>query len=380
MNNSVALAPPETFQLLVESVRDYAIFMLDPTGHVLTWNKGAQRIKGYAPSEILGQHFSRFYNEEDVRAGKCEHELEVAARDGKFEEESWRVRKDGAQFWASVVITAVRGSDGTLLGFAKVTRDLTERERERTARAQAEAAAQEMQRQQHEREMFVAVLGHDLRNPVSAIDMAANHLIRMDSLPDVVLRTASRIAASCARMKRLIDYLLDFARVRYGGGIVLDKQRTNLHDICRDVLNDIELQGKGDRIVFDAEGVGHGIWDRDRLVQVVQNLVENALRYAAANTQVHLKVSPERPGVTRICVHNDGPPIPADILPYIFDPFRRAAAKDAPAGLGLGLYIAQQIVIAHGGEMRVDSDAQSGTTFHVLLPGALADAILPKAP
>src|SRR4051812_38771637 len=127
-------APNETFRLLVESVKDYAIFMLDPTGHVLTWNRGAERIKGYAPAEIVGEHFSRFYLDEEVRSGKCERGLEIAASDGRFEEEGWRVRKDGTKFWANVVISAVRASDDTLLGFAKVTRDLTEREQERSAR------------------------------------------------------------------------------------------------------------------------------------------------------------------------------------------------------------------------------------------------------
>ncbi len=117
----------ERFRLLVETVKDYAIFMLDPQGRVATWNVGAQRIKGYDASEIVGQHFSRFYPEEDVRGGKCELELEGAARDGRFEDEGWRIRKDGSRFWANVVITALRERNGELVGFAKVTRDLTER-------------------------------------------------------------------------------------------------------------------------------------------------------------------------------------------------------------------------------------------------------------
>ena len=372
MSNVTALeTPSETFRLLVESVKDYAIFMLDPAGHVLTWNRGAERIKGYSASEILGQHFSRFYPTEDAQSGKCDRELEIAARDGRFEEEGWRVRKDGSKFWANVVITAVRGSDGKLLGFAKVTRDLTERERERLARVQAEAAAEDMERQQKEREMFVAVLGHDLRNPLSSIDMAAHHLIRLDNVPDAVLRTASKIVSSCTRMKRLIDHILDFARVRYGGGLHIDKHRTNIHDVCREVLSDLELQGKADRIRFEPDGPTHGAWDRDRLFQVVQNLLENALRYAPSNSEVHLKLSSSGPGVAHLCVHNDGPPIPAELLPFIFDPFRRAAKRDGAAGLGLGLYIAQQIVIAHGGEMTVESEAGKGTTFHVYLPGAV---------
>jgi PAS domain S-box-containing protein len=115
------------FRLLVESVKDYAIFILDPDGRVLTWNAGAERIKGYATSEIVGKHFSIFYSTDEVAAGKCERELAIARRDGRFEEEGWRLRKDGSRFWASVTITALRNQEHTLIGFAKVTRDLTER-------------------------------------------------------------------------------------------------------------------------------------------------------------------------------------------------------------------------------------------------------------
>ena len=123
------VATEERFQLLVESVKDYAIFMLDPSGYVTTWNAGAARIKGYTADEIVGKHFSTFYLQEDIAAGTCERELEVAAREGRFEDEGWRVRKDGSRFWANVVITPLRAPDGALMGFGKVTRDLTERRR-----------------------------------------------------------------------------------------------------------------------------------------------------------------------------------------------------------------------------------------------------------
>jgi PAS domain S-box-containing protein len=133
--------PAELFPLLVASVRDYAIFMLDPTGHVATWNAGAERIKGYAASEIVGRHFSVFYPDAEASSGKCEYELEMAARDGRFEDEGFRVRKDGTEFWANVVITAMRDASGELVGFAKVTRDLTERKRNEDDRAARLAAA-----------------------------------------------------------------------------------------------------------------------------------------------------------------------------------------------------------------------------------------------
>jgi PAS domain S-box-containing protein len=145
-------ATEERFRLLVDSVRDYAIFMLDPSGRIVSWNTGAERIKGYAAAEIIGEHFSKFYPKEDVDSGKCEMELEMAARDGRFEDEGWRIRKDGTPFWANVVITALRDGSGSLVGFAKVTRDLTERREaeeariklaaEQKAREAAEAASE----------------------------------------------------------------------------------------------------------------------------------------------------------------------------------------------------------------------------------------------
>jgi len=162
------------FRLLVESVKDYAIFILDPTGHVSSWNPGAERIKGYTADEIIGRHFSTFYPAEAIASGKCELELEIATREGRFEEEGWRLRKDGSAFWAKVTITTLRDTADSLLGFAKVTQDLTQRrEAEATARALAEqrAALAEKARIQEFQERFLAILGHDLRNPLASIDM-----------------------------------------------------------------------------------------------------------------------------------------------------------------------------------------------------------------
>ncbi|MEO8551487.1 MAG: PAS domain S-box protein, partial [Kofleriaceae bacterium] len=153
----------ERSRLMIDSVRDYAIIMLDPQGTITSWNTGAERIKGYTAEEIIGSHFSRFYPPEDIAAGKCEMELEVAAREGRFEDESWRLRKDGSKFWANVVISAVRDADDRLLGFAKVTRDLSERKRNEEERA-ARLAAEQANRTKDE---FLAMLGHELRNPLA---------------------------------------------------------------------------------------------------------------------------------------------------------------------------------------------------------------------
>src|SRR5690242_5951428 len=162
----------DLFRLLVASVRDYAIFALDPHGYVATWNVGAERIKGYRAEEIIGRHFSTFYQKVDVDSGKCERELEIATEFGTFEEEGWRVRKDGSLFWANVIITALRDEEGDLVGFAKVTRDLTDRLRAEEERFQL-VRAQESDRRKDE---FLAIIGHELRNPLSPMTTAVQLL------------------------------------------------------------------------------------------------------------------------------------------------------------------------------------------------------------
>ena len=189
--------------------------LLDPNGHIATWNKGAERIEGYKASEIIGKHFSIFYPPEVAATGKCETELEVAAQDGRFEEEGWRVRKDGTRLWANVTITALRDpASETLIGFAKVTRDLTERVRNESTLQQlaAERAAHaEKARVQEFQERFIAILGHDLRNPLSAIDMGTGLLRqRSESLKDEAsVRVLDRMKGSARRMSRMIEQILD---------------------------------------------------------------------------------------------------------------------------------------------------------------------------
>src|SRR5882757_4552378 len=229
------------FRLLVESVKDYAIFMLDPTGHVATWNEGAERIKGYKADEIIGKHFSIFYPPEDVAAGKTERELEVAIRDGRFEEEGWRVCKDGGRIWANVTITALHNLDGGLIGFAKVTRDLTERRRtEESQRAIAveKAALAEKNRIHEFQERFLAILGHDLRNPLASIDMGAG-ILRQRSTNPADIRIMDRIHNSSLRMSRMIEQILDLTRTRLAGGLELNPQPFDLRDAITRVVEEL---------------------------------------------------------------------------------------------------------------------------------------------
>ena len=214
-------ADPTDFRLLVESVKDYAIFMLDVTGHVRSWNLGAERIKGYRAEQIIGRHFSVFYPSDVAATGKCQLELEVASREGRFEEEGWRVRQDGSRFWANVTITALRNPEGELIGFAKVTQDLSQRraaeEAARTLAAERAALA-ERERTQSFQERFLAILGHDLRNPLASLDMGVG-VIKQRTTDPTTLRLLERMGASSQRMSRMIEQILDLTRIRLAGGL-----------------------------------------------------------------------------------------------------------------------------------------------------------------
>ncbi len=655
----------ESTRLLLECVRDYAIFMLDPSGRVATWNAGAERIKGYTADQILGEHFSRFYTRGDVERAMPEHELEVAAERGSCEAEGWRVREDGSWFWASVVITALRDASGALRGYAKVTRDVTERHRlhfigdaslvlsgsldyepslqsvaeltlsfiadgcaihvvedgrlrmlavahrdsrkvdlakaldrecsadpavpggpwqvirkrqpelygeitdaalERAsldgehlailralgltsalvvpleargrvlgtitlayaesgrrytepdlglaqelatrcaiaidnARAHREVelshrwleavvrkipagiicveapsgrivlaneeaerilgrtvvagsfledprygrfhpdgrpyqldegplvrsmksgeivegeevhlrdggrriviaassapvrdgdgriiagvitfhdvtdrklAQEEADRQATFKERFIGILGHDLRTPLNAITLSS-HVLQRQGLPEPQATAAARIAESAERMSRMIDHVLDLTRSRLGGGIPVSPRRTDISAVSRAVIDELRAAHPGCELRWDADRAANpwGMWDPDRLAQVVSNLVDNAIIYGSAEGPVTVTLVDEDRAV-RLEVHNTGRPIPSELMPVLFDPFRRGGPADAPRGegLGLGLFIAHQIVLAHGGSIDVRSSAHEGTCFTVRLPRGVKD-------
>ena len=362
----------ERFQLLVESVKDYAIFILDPSGHVTSWNAGAERIKGYTAEEIVGKHFSIFYPPEDVAAGKCELELEVAAREGRFEDEGWRIRKDGSRFWANVVITALRDPEGVLIGFAKVTRDLTERrqaeERLRALAAAEHAASEEKSRIQEFQERFLAILGHDLLQPLTSIELGVGLLGRRNTDP-VFVRDVHRLLASLHRMSRMVEQLLDFARSRLGGGLDLIFAPMDLRDALTTIIDELRTAHPSTTIQLQCPEL-RGDWDRDRLEQVFSNLISNALVHSYPAKPVTVTAGAEALRVW-VEVHNEGPPIPHELQPVLFKPFRRGERQSRSpkaAGLGLGLYISNEVILGHGGQIEIRSSAVRGTTFRVVLP------------
>ena len=359
------------FRLLVESVKDYAIFILDPTGHISSWNPGAERIKGYTSTEIIGQHFSVFYPAE-VRAGnKCELELEEAARDGRFEEEGWRLRKDGTRFWAKVTITSLRDTDDTLLGFAKVTQDLTQRleaEASRRVLAEQRAALAEKARLQEFQERFLAILGHDLRNPLASIDMGVG-VLRGQIKDPAAINVLGRMQSSSNRMSRMIEQILDLTRSRLAGGLEVQLRVMDLRSTLAKIVDELRTAHPTRSLQLDVPALDI-LGDSDRMEQVFSNLIGNAISYGEASTPVVIRALVEK-DMVNVAIHNEGDPIPEDMQAKIFDPFRRGERESRTsktAGLGLGLYISWEIVRGHGGSIEIDSSAERGTTFRVKLP------------
>jgi PAS domain S-box-containing protein len=365
----------QRFRVLVQGVKDYAIFMLDPTGHVLSWNEGARRIKGYTAVEIIGKHFSTFYPAADVAAGKTRWGLEVALRDGRCEEEGWRVRKDGTSFWASVIITALRGDDGQLIGFAKVTRDLTER---RAAQERAIADARRIadaEAASRTKSQFLASMSHELRTPINATLGYADllELGLAGSLNEHQRDYLSRIRGSQQHLLHIINDLLNYSRIE-AGRVEYEITTIPLHDLVEVVLPMVEPQAikKGLTIVHGPcpEGV-KGRADRVKTEQILLNLVGNAAKFTPTGGRVTVACGIEDDRVV-ITVSDTGPGIPVEHQSAIFEPFVQVGRSltSGPEGTGLGLAISLDLARAMGGDLTVQSAPGQGATFTLALPAA----------
>ena len=376
--NADASLPPqgmgeEAFRLLVEAVEDYAIFLLAPDGHILTWNPGAQRAKGYKPAEIIGKHFSVFYTPEEREAGRPAQLLRQAATRGKVEDEGWRVRKDGTRFWADVILTAIRDADGTLYGFAKITRDLTERREaaqqeqalllEQRARTAAEAALQARNR-------FLSIAAHELKTPVASLQLAAESILRARErarLDDTRLTIGlQRILAATGRLGALVDELLDVSRLSSESDS-LNRTPTDVVALVHEVIDRFADAGKK-RIRLDAPAGLVLDLDASRMDQVVTNLVDNALKYSTAPDPVDVAIEDAPEGVT-FTVRDSGIGLDEAAQARLYEAFARGDNAMHVQGLGLGLFISQQIVTRHGG--RIESGRGPGgvgSIFSVWLP------------
>ena len=369
----------ERLRLILESVQDYAIFMLDPDGRVATWNPGAARIKGYSAGEIIGQHFSRFYTAPDLERKWPQQELELAVSQGRYEEQGWRLRKDGSRFWANVVITPMYDGTGTLRGFAKVTRDLTERRMAEEALRRAyddleervRDRTAELQRLDLHKNQFLAMLGHELRNPLAPIRNALEILAK-NSDAEAQERARGMIGRQVEHLVRLVDDLLDVSRIMHGK---IELRRATL-DLAAAVSRGIEAA----QPVVDAHGhrletrlhAAPLLVDGDvvRLAQVVSNLLTNAAKYTP--TPGRIEVSLHRDGEEAVLsVRDPGIGIAPELLPRIFDFFVQGELPLARSGggLGIGLTLVRHLVKLHGGTVKAESAGEwQGTQVTVRLP------------
>ena len=369
----------ERMRTLVVSVRDYGIFMLDPTGHIASWNEGAERIKGYTEEEIIGKHFSVFYPQEDLDNGKPEMELREAMRVGRFEDEGWRLRKDGTPFWANVVITALRNTEGKLIGFAKVTRDLTER------RAAEQRALEDARRvsiaeaANHAKSEFLAAMSHELRTPLNAIGGYAE-LIALGihgPINDAQAEALNRIRTSQQHLLRLITDLLNFSKIE-AGSINYELGPVSVSEMLDTVLPMIEPQAfaRGMTMEWPASDETIVLWaDKPKVEQIMLNLLTNAVKYTQPGGIVGVRYYEEGDRVA-VEVRDTGVGIPADQLGVIFEPFVQVGRTltSAQEGAGLGLAISRDLARAMNGDLTVTSELEKGSVFTLYLPKPPSDA------
>ena len=371
----------QRFELLVSAVVDYAIFLLDPNGRIMSWNAGAQRIKGYTEEEILGRHFSIFYTPEDVENGRPAWVLKNAIENGRWEDEGWRLRKDGSRFWASVVVTMLKDRNGVLQGFAKVTRDITEKreaEARRAADAEREAEvlrakAEHMAELERMKTEFLNLASHELRGPLAVVRgynlMLRDGVLNEDDIPGI----SKIIEAKLAQMNLLVEQMLEAARVE-AGYAVMNLTTFDLRDaVAEQVQTFRSVAGSHSINVVQPDRAVPISADRSRIGTVVANLLDNAIKYSPAANEIRVRVGKED-GHVFVAVRDFGSGIAPEHIPLLFQRFSRLPTDDNVTipGTGLGLFLCQQIARRHGGAIELNSSSKKGSEFTLRLPGGTA--------
>ncbi|MEN3295746.1 MAG: hypothetical protein V7642_4999 [Burkholderiales bacterium] len=406
--NPAAQDNEEIFRLMVESVKDYAIYMLDPGGHIMSWNAGAERFKGYRAEDIIGKHFSCFYKKDDLDRGAPATGLRIAIAEGRFEDEGWRVRQDGSQFWANVIITTLRDEKGQLRGFSKVTRDITERKkareeilqlnaeleqrvRDRTAqiiaeRKQAEEAilkanaqleqrvrarTAELEAANKELESFSYSVSHDLRAPLRHVQGYAEMLAAAAAgqLSDKAQRYLRTISDASAEMGQLIDDLLAFSRM---GRVEMSKGSVSLDQVVRETIQDLEMTTRGRNIAWDIAPLPQVTGDPSMLKQVFLNLIGNAVKYTRKRDAAEIQIgyAGDEEGQAVFFVRDNGAGFDMKYVQKLFGVFQRLHRADEFEGTGIGLAIVRRTVARHGGRTWAEGKVGDGATFYLTLQRA----------
>jgi PAS domain S-box-containing protein len=403
--NRALMEAEERLRLLVESVTDYGIYMLDPEGGVVTWGVGAERSMGYRADEVLGRNFSMFFRPEDVAAGLPEKELASAGHDGRFEVEAWRRRKDGSTFWAQVTLTAIHGPRGELRGFAKVTRDMTrqkqfenslerlaadleDRVAERTR--QLESTVAELRRKNEEVEAFVYIVSHDLRAPLVNVQGFARELEEScarlkqflashpqpkrdqeaicEILDEDMAGALRFISASSSKFERLIDALLGLSRQ---GRQVYQLTLVDVQELVANTVATLQQMIAESGATVTLGSLPKVVADATALGQIFSNLIANSIKYRSPLRPLVVEVGGKAEGAF-VCywIRDNGLGIPEIGKPRLFQVFQRLHPAQA-SGEGMGLAIAHRIVGRHGGQIWAESQEDRGTTFYFTIGSAL---------
>jgi len=358
----------DRYEQLLSGIKDYAIYMLDPQGKVMTWNTPAQKIKGYAADEIIGKHFSCFYSEEEQAQGKPAQELEIALKSGRYEEEGPRRRKDGSQFWANVIIRPIYDGSGQLMGFAKVVRDITERK--------------EVERRVSE---FYSMISHELRTPLTSIRgtlslMEGGLLGTLSQQGQQLTHTAH---SEADRLSRLINDILDIRKIEAGMLKPRIKELLPSEIVAASIQSMERAANQASiKLISQVNTSDRILGDRDRIIQVLTNLISNAIKFSPAGAEVLVQVENVTADIVRLSVIDKGAGIPKWQTDKLFVEFQQLDSSDArpKEGTGLGLAISKAIVEQHSGRIGVKSAVGEGSTFWFELPCQKAVLIINKTP
>lgn len=357
----------EHFRLFIESVKDYAIYILDKSGNIISWNLGAARISGYSAEEVIGKNFfNYFYLPEDIEKGIPEQSIQQVKTFGHASEERWRIRKDGLKFWAKITLTAIYGPDSVLAGYGIVVHDLTKVKQEEEILKKAIES----------RDEFLSIASHELKTPLTILQLQSQLFKRNVKKGDEDLFPKEKIEQlvdltikQVQKLTLLVEDMLDISRIRTGK-LTLKWEQFNLRELIQEIIERnkdqfIAVHHGEPEFTYTSENIV-GTWDKMRIEQVINNLISNSLLYAKGHP---LKISLTIQGNNvLIAVQDKGIGIAKENLKKIFNRFERAINHNEVSGLGLGLFIASQIVEAHKGKIWAESEIGVGSTFYVSLP------------
>lgn len=376
-SHSNSIRDADRYQLLVDGIQDYAVFLLDASGYIETWNSGGRNITGYTEDDVINKHFSVFYTPSDVATNRPDKELLRTTQYGRTEEENWRVRKDGTRFWANTITTALYNNHGSLIGFAKVTRDITDRKQSKdeliVAHRQLKQQHNELEALSNIKDEFISLASHQLRTPATGIKQYLGMLLEgyVGHLTKKQILFIQKAYDGNERQIGLVNSLLRTAQID-AGKVTLNKSYVDLHAMIDDVVDSLSdvFKGRNQTIeIVEKVHLPEVCVDKSQFRMVMENIIDNASKYTDSGGRIGISLSDTKAHVI-IAVTDTGVGIATKDVRHVFDKFNRIPNKlsDSVGGSGLGLYWVKKIIKLHGGTIHVNSKIDVGTTFKIALP------------